>query len=457
MSESVLPQPGRVEHEDSPERKRELRRVITSSFIGSTIEFYDFILYATASALVFGPVFFSQLDPQFAIVASYLTFAAGYVARPLGGIIFGHFGDKVGRKKMLLASMTIMGVVSVLIGLVPPIETWGAIMLLVLRALQGIAIGGEWGGAALMSMEHAGKKNRGFAASFANAGAPFGAFLGTAALGLFALLPEEQFLSWGWRIPFLFSAALLIVGLYIRLKVSESPVFQEAQAKAAQAKVAKPKVPLVEILRRPKTLLIVGFAGIGGFAIQAMFSTFAISFAEEHGTAPSVALWSFAFSQFFAAITIPAFAALSDRLGRRPVMVTGYVLMAAFAFPVFWMLAQGSTVLTVAAFMISLPLFQAMTFGPMAAFLGESFGTMSRYTGASLGYQIASLLGAGFTPAIVASIYAAQGGVINGPAWYLIAACILSALVLIFLVKESGSNELSSTKQTQTNEYEVAH
>ena len=447
MTESVLSDTRAAENENSRGRQRELRRVITSSFIGSTIEFYDFILYATASALVFGPVFFSQLDPQFAIVASYLTFAAGYIARPVGGILFGHFGDKIGRKKMLLASMTIMGVVSVLIGLVPPIETWGAIMLLVLRALQGIAIGGEWGGAALMSLEHAGKKNRGFAASFANAGAPFGAFLGTAALGLFALLPEEQFLSWGWRIPFLFSAALLIVGLYIRMKVSESPIFKEAQAKAAVQKAEKPKVPLFEVLRRPGTLLIVGFAGIGGFAIQAMFSTFAISFAEQHGTPASVALWAFAFSQLFAAITIPAFAAASDRLGRRPVMISGYVLMAAFAFPVFWMLSQGSSVLTVAAFLISLPLFQAMTFGPMAAFLGESFGTMSRYTGASLGYQIASLLGAGFTPAIVASIYAAQGGVIMGSVWYLIAACVLSALVLIFLVRESGDAEIQTDQQ----------
>lgn len=447
MTESVMRASGTVTEENSPERQRELRRVVTSSFIGSTIEFYDFILYATASALVFGPVFFSQLDPQFAIVASYLTFAAGYVARPVGGILFGHFGDKIGRKKMLLASMTIMGVVSVLIGLVPPIETWGAIMLLVLRALQGVAIGGEWGGAALMSLEHAGKKNRGFAASFTNAGAPFGAFLGTAALGLFALLPEEQFLSWGWRIPFLFSAALLIVGLYIRLKVRESPVFQEAQEKAQEKKASQSKVPILEVLRRPKTLLVIGIAGIGGFGIQAMFSTFAISYAEEHGTDPSVALWAFAFSQLFAAVTIPAFAAISDRVGRRPVMIAGLVLMAAFTFPAFWMLSQGSTVLTIAAFMISLPLFQSMTFGPMAAFLGESFGTMSRYTGASLGYQIASLLGAGLTPALVASLYAAQGGSIDGPAWYLIALCLLSALVLVFFVRESGKAEIRTPEQ----------
>ncbi|WP_404290008.1 MFS transporter [Glutamicibacter arilaitensis] len=422
---------------------RELRRVMTSSFVGSAIEFYDFILYATAATLVFGPVFFSTLDPALAIVASYLTFAAGYAARPLGGIIFGHFGDRVGRKKMLITSMTIMGVVSVLIGLVPPIETWGAIMLLVLRALQGIAIGGEWGGAALMSLEHAGKKNRGFAASFANAGAPFGAFLGTAAMGLFALLPEDQFLAWGWRVPFLISAVLLIFGLYIRLKVSESPLFEQAQAAAMAVKSQKPKVPLFEILRAPKTLIIIGLCGVGGFAIQAMFSTFGVSFAKENGTSPSVALWAFALSQLVATFTIPFFAAISDKIGRKRVMVTGLILMSIFAFPIYGMLAQGSTMLTILAFMIALPLFQSMTFGPMAAFLGESFSTGSRYTGASLGYQISSLLGAGFTPALVASIYGAQGGVVAGSVWYLIGLCVLSALVMLFLAKESSKLDLT--------------
>lgn len=430
--------------QDSPEQRRELRRVISSSFVGSMIEFYDFILYATASALVFGPVFFSTLEPQLAMVASYLTFAVGYISRPIGGVVFGHFGDKFGRKKALLTSMVIMGVVSILIGLVPPIETWGAFMLIVLRALQGIAIGGEWGGAALMSLEHAGKKNRGFAASFANAGGPFGAFLGTAALALFALLPEEQFLSWGWRIPFLFSAALLVVGLYIRLKVSESPLFKEAQLKKAAAKEATPKMPLLQVFRRPGVLLLVGLAGVGAFGIQAMFSTFGIKYAESTGTSASVALWAFAASQLVAAFTIPLFAAISDRLGRRPVMIAGLTLMVILAFPLFWMIGQGSGALTVLAFLIALPIFQSMTFGPMAAFLGESFGTNARYTGASLGYQIASLLGAGFTPAIVASIFAAQGGSINGAVLYMIGLCVLSAVVLAFFVKESGKVDISA-------------
>lgn len=444
MTDAIKTYPGTTpQDEDSPEKRRELRRVITSSFVGSMIEFYDFILYATAAALVFGPVFFSTLDPQMAMVASYLTFAVGYISRPIGGIVFGHFGDKFGRKKALLTSMTIMGVVSILVGLVPPIETWGAFMLIILRALQGIAIGGEWGGAALMSLEHAGKKNRGFAASFANAGGPFGAFLGTAALALFALLPEEQFLSWGWRIPFLFSAALLVVGLYIRLKVSESPLFEEAQKKKAEATAIAPKIPLFQVFRRPGTLLLVGLSGIGAFGIQAMFSTFGIKFAESTGTSASVALWAFALSQLVAAFTIPLFAALSDRVGRRPVMISGLLLMAFLAFPIYWLIGQGSAGLTILGFLIALPIFQSLTFGPMAAFLGESFGTTARYTGASLGYQIASLLGAGFTPAIVAAIFAAQGGSISGAVWYLIGLCTVSAVVLIFFVRESGNVDIS--------------
>lgn len=416
---------------------REVRRVVLSSFLGSTIEYYDFILYASASALVFGPVFFANLDPLTATIASYLTFATGYLSRPIGGIVFGHFGDRVGRKKMLMISMSVMGIASVLIGLVPPIETWGAIMLLILRAVQGIAIGGEWGGAALMSLEHSSKKHRGFAASFTQAGGPTGAFLGTAALALFALLPREEFLAWGWRIPFLFSAALLIIGLYVRAKVSESPVFKEALAQAEQKSAERPRIPLLEVLRRPGTLLIVGLAGMAAFTTQALFSTFGVTYATNTGTDASVSLWAFAISQLCAAFTIPAFAALSDRIGRRPVMVGGLLLLAVLAFPLFSMLSAGQSWLTIAAFIIALAVCQSMMFGPMAAYLGENFGTKSRYTGASLGYQIAALLGAGFTPTIAASIFAGAGGEITGVIWYLIGALVVSALVILFLSRES--------------------
>lgn len=424
--------------------KSQFRRVVLSSYLGSTIEFYDFILYATASSIVFGPVFFAGMDPLLATFASYLTFATGYLARPLGGVIFGHYGDRVGRKKMLVISMTVMGVASVLVGLVPAVPIWGAVALLVLRAVQGIAIGGEWGGAALMSMEHAGAKNRGFAASFANAGGPAGAFLGTAALALFALLPEEDFLSWGWRIPFLFSVVLLVLGLYVRSKISESPIFEAALELEAKKTGAKRAVPVVEVLRRPKTVLIVGVVGMGSFVLQALFSTFAITYATSSGISKSEGLWAFAICQLLATAAIPAFAALSDRVGRRPVIFVGLALGAAMIYPVFGLLGSGSFGLVLLAFIIQLTLCQSMTFGPMAAFLGENFGTTSRYTGASLGYQLASLLGAGFTPVIVSGIYAAQGGEISGVIWYAVILCAVSAVVLLFFTKESRNIDIST-------------
>ncbi len=422
---------------DTAKDPKEIRRVITSSFIGSTIEFYDFILYATAASIVFGPVFFSTLDPMMGTIASYLTFAAGYLARPIGGIIFGHFGDRLGRKRMLMVSLTVMGVASMLIGLVPPIEVWGAFMLLLLRLVQGIAIGGEWGGATLMALEHSSTSKRGFAASFANAGGPAGAFLGTAALALFALLPSEQFLAWGWRIPFLLSGVLLIVGLYIRSRVAESPVFTAALDLAAVARRKRPQIPVMQVLRRPGTLITIGLVGMAAFVVQAMFSTFVIGYAVQTGTDRSVALWAFAVSQLVAAFTIPAAAALSDRLGRKPVMMSGLVLIGVLAFPLFGLVATGQSWGVYAAFLLALPLCQSLMFGPMAAFLAENFATSSRYTGASLGYQIAALLGAGFTPALASTIFAAGGGAIGGVVWFLIGMCAVSLVVLAVFARES--------------------
>lgn len=424
------------------------RRVILSSYLGTTIEMYDFILYATASAIVFGPVFFSTLDPLTATIASYATFATGYLARPIGGIVFGHFGDRIGRKKMLMISMITMGAVSFLIGLVPAIPIWGAVMLVVLRAVQGIAIGGEWGGAALMSLEHAEKRSRGLAASFTNAGGPSGAFLGTAALATVALLPEEQFLSWGWRLPFLASIVLLAIGLYVRAKVAESPVFEQAMKKAqeldAQKKEKKRSLPIADVLRKPGALFTVGLVGMGAFAIQSLFSTFGITFSVLNGVTQAQGLWAFAISQALAAVGIPVAAHYSDKFGRKPVMLAGLVGMAVLAWPIFLLLGSGNWSLVVLGFVIALPILQACTFGPMAAFLAENFATASRYTGASLGYQIAALLGAGFTPVIAASIFAAQDGALTGVLIFLITGMLISAAVLVVFAKESRHHDITA-------------
>lgn len=427
---------------DRRSQDREARRVILSSYLGSTIEYYDFLLYASASALVFPHVFFQDLDPVAGVIASYGTFAAGYLARPLGGAIFGHFGDKLGRKKMLILSMFVMGIGSTLIGLIPSsasIGSWGAILLILLRVSQGIAVGGEWGGAALMALEHSSKGKRGFAASFTNAGAPTGAALGTTVLGLFAAMPTEQFLSWGWRIPFLASLLLLVVGIVVRSKVSESPIFKEAVARE-EAQGDKPKLPILEVLRRPKALIYTMLAGASGFALQVFLSTFGVAYAVEHGATRQNVLYMFALASLVSIVFVVGMGRLSDRLGRRPVMIGGLIAFIALIYPMFGWLGSANTFLILVAFCVGL-ICHAAVFGPLAAFVSEQFGTTSRYTGASLGYQFATLLGAGFTPTILSSIYGGTGGNANWVVGYLAALALISA-VFILLTRESKDLDL---------------
>ncbi|CEA09621.1 Inner membrane metabolite transport protein YhjE [Arthrobacter saudimassiliensis] len=426
------------------QRQSEARKVILSSYLGSTIEFYDFLLYASASALVFPQVFFQDLDPLAGTIAAYGTFAAGYLARPLGGAIFGHFGDRLGRKKMLILSMLIMGIASTLIGLIPGsalIGSWGAVILVLLRVCQGIAVGGEWGGAALMALEHSEKGRRGFAASFANAGAPSGAALGTVVLGIFSTLPEDQFLSWGWRVPFLLSVALLVVGLVVRARIAESPIFEAAVAKEA-AEPTKPKVPILEVLRRPKALIFTMLAGASGFALQVFLSTFSVSYAVENGAARPVVLYAFALASVISVVFVVLMGRVSDRYGRRPVMVVGLVGFIAVIFPMFGWLGSNNLLLIFLAFTVGLA-FHAAMYGPLAAFISEQFGTSARYTGASLGYQFATLLGAGFTPTILATLYAGADRSVTPVAGYLAALAALSTL-FILLTRESKDYDLET-------------
>lgn len=428
------------------EKRKESRRVILSSYLGSSIEFYDFLLYASASALVFPTVFFSNLDPLAGTIASYGTFAAGYLARPLGGAIFGHFGDKLGRKKMLVLSMFIMGIASTLIGLVPgsaTIGSWGAILLIGLRMCQGIAVGGEWGGAALMALEHSEKGRRGFAASFTNAGAPTGAALGTFILGTTAaLLPSEDFLAWGWRIPFLLSFVLLIIGMIVRSRISESPIFLAALEKEKQQPTKK-KPPIIDVLRRPRALILTMLAGASGFALQVLLSTFSVGYATEFGAERSSVLYAFALASVISIFFVVFFAHISDRLGRRPVMLAGLVMFVAYLPAFFKMMESNNWWLIFAAFTIALAL-HAIIFGPLAAFISEQFGTGSRYTGASLGYQFATLLGAGFTPTIIATLYASTGGTSVTPVMlYLIGLAIVSAAAII-MTRESKDFDLET-------------
>jgi MFS family permease len=287
-----------------------MRRVLFSSFLGSMVEFYDFLLYGTAAALVFNHLFFSNLSPVVGTIASFGTLAAGYIARPIGGVVFGHFGDKIGRKSMLVLTMSLMGGASFLIGLLPTYATVGwlaPVLLVLLRVVQGFAVGGEWGGAALMALEHATEKNRGFAGSFATMGAPAGAVLSTVVLAIVTLLPDDQFLSFGWRIPFLLSALLVALGLWVRLKVTESPLFQEAVSAAEAAPVAKKRFPIVEVLRNnPLQVLTGAGAGIGAFVLQALLATFSLTIAVGGGLPRSTALWLFAAGSFVQIFALPA-------------------------------------------------------------------------------------------------------------------------------------------------------
>ncbi|MFF2246394.1 MFS transporter [Arthrobacter sp. NPDC058130] len=437
---------------DAGTRRREARTVIASSYLGSTIEYYDFLLYATAAAVVFPKVFFSGMDEWVGVVAAYGTFAAGYVARPLGGIIFGHFGDRLGRKGMLIVSMLVMGIASTLIGLVPGASVagpWGAVMLVVLRVCQGIAVGGEWGGAALMALEHSESGKRGFAASFVNAGAPTGAVLGTLVMGAFAALPNDQFLAWGWRVPFLLSFVLLGIGMFVRLKVSESPIFKAAiEAEAAannpsqSSAAARREIPLLHVLRRPKTLIFTMLAGAAGFALQVVLATFSVTYAVSKGADRQGVLYAFAAASFVSIAFVIMGGRLSDKLGRRPVMIGGLVLFILYLTPMFQLLSSNNIGLIFVAFAVGLMIHSTL-FGPLAAFVSEQFGTTSRYTGASLGYQLATLLGAGFTPGIVAQIFKDSGQDTAAVVWYLAIMSVVS-IVFILLTREPKNNDLQT-------------
>ncbi|MDT7609955.1 MAG: hypothetical protein QOG96_4458 [Pseudonocardiales bacterium] len=416
----------------------QLRRAVASSFIGSVIEYYDFLLYATAAAVVFGKVFFAALDPLTATVASFGTFAAGYLARPLGGILFGHFGDRIGRKKMLVTTMTLMGVASFLIGALPTygqIGIWAPVALVTLRVLQGVAVGGEWGGAVLMSAEHA-TSRRGLWASFTNAGAPCGMVLSTVVLTVTAAASGERaFLAWGWRVPFLLSILLLGIGLFIRLKVEETPVFAAAERSA--------RVPLFDVLRNhPRNLLLAVGVGLAAFVAQGTLTTFLIAYGVQVGYSRQTVLSGLTLSSVLAVAGIIGYSALSDRLGRRPVVLAGAVAMAAFSFLLFPLVDSGNVVLLVVTLVLGQAVIQPAMYGPLAALCTELFSTRSRYTGASLGYQLSGL-GAGLAPVLFASILAGGGSTMTIS--LIISGFCLLTVVCVVLLAETSGNSLTET------------
>ena len=424
-SETATPDPESLNTKD-------LRRVLGSSLMGSVIEYYDFILYATAAALIFDKVFFADLGPGMALFASFGTLAVGYVARPLGGIVFGHFGDVIGRKQMLVLSMLMMGGATVAIGLLPTPETIGLaapLILICLRFIQGISVGGEWGGATLMALEHAPASKRGFAAAFANAGGPAGGLLATFVVSGVSAATGPAFLDWGWRIPFLFSAVLILIGMLIRLKVAETPIFQKLEEEAAQRK-EKQRSPLSRVLRdHPKTVLVTLVASLGFYTCQGILTSWGVSVAVAEGVDRSTVL---NIKGLAAVVTIAVCfytARLSDRLGRRAVLTVGGIAGILWAYPALVLLHSGSAWGFAVAVIVGNGVIQGILAGPVGAYISEQFPPDVRYTGASLAYQGAATLGAGFTPMIATALVMAGGGFhLVAVAWIAVLALGLAAV-----------------------------
>lgn len=414
---------------------RGLRRVVIASVIGATIEWYDFFLYGIVAGIVFNQLYFPSDDPVVSILLAYTTFAVGFVARPLGGVIFGHFGDKIGRKSMLVLTLMIMGVATVLIGLLPTYEQIGVaapILLLLLRIAQGLGIGGEWGGAVLMAYEYAPENKRGFYASLPQIGLAIGLCLASGVTALTSLLPEEQFMAWGWRIGFVASIVLVAVGLYIRLRILETPEFQKVKESRTEA-----KMPIVDAIRGyPKNILLgMGARYIDGVFFN-VFAVFSIVYLSKYVQVPdtegfvprTTALWIVAISAFVMIFTIPLFGKLSDSWGRPKTYAIGALLLALVTYPAFWVMSSGDPIMIGLALIIPFGIIYAMCYGPEAALFADLFDARVRYTGISFVYQFSGIFASGITP-IIATYLITTG---NGSPWYLCAYVVFAALVSMF-------------------------
>jgi MHS family shikimate/dehydroshikimate transporter-like MFS transporter len=417
-----------------------LRHIVLASVLGTTVEWYDFLIYGMGAALVFNKLFFPNFDPLVGTLAAFGSYAVGFVARPVGGAIFGHFGDRLGRKAMLTLTMIIMGGGTFLIGLLPTYEHVGIlapILLIVLRLMQGIGIGGEWGGAVLMVIESGDAKRRGFLGSLVQVGFPLGLVAATIVFSAVAKLPEAEFVSWGWRVPFLVSFLLVGVGLFVRLKLVETPKFESLRARDEIA-----KLPIVDVLVRDwKNFLIAVGLKVSEVAWVYILTVFLVFYAATKLSLPrALILDAVLYGALLELVTVPLFGLLSDRVGRKPLYITGAVFSVLFAFPLFQLLDSKDPTTITLTIAVAMSLCHGMMFGPQAAFLPELFGTKVRYSGASLGCQISAALSGGFAPLIATSLLGLAGGT-QGISLYLIGLGSIT-LVAVFAARETAFKEL---------------
>ena len=406
-----------------------LRRVVVGALVGTALEWYDFFIYGTAAALVFNVLFFPQSDPAVGTLTAFATFGVGFVFRPLGGILFGHIGDRIGRRETLILTTLVMGLSTGVIGLLPTyasIGAWAPALLVLMRVLQGLGAGAEFGGASTLLAEHAPPERRGYYTSFAQTGVQIGLVLGTVAFLLVGLLPEEQLLSWGWRVPFLVSFLLIGVSLYVRLRVEESPVFRQV---AKEQRLVR--LPVVETLRTyPRNLLIGVGAHIADTAAVYLFATFTVAYATGTlGIPRSTVLTGVILFGLVVIVLQPVFGALSDRIGRKPLNVFSVVFLAAFIYPFFMLLRTEQPVLVVLALVVATALGVAPMIAVQPAFYAELFGARVRYSGFATSREVGAAL-AGFTPLLATAMVADDGS----PWWvaaYLIGLCAISLVAFL--------------------------
>jgi metabolite-proton symporter len=424
-----------------------VRKVIVASLIGTSLEWYDFFIYGTAAALVFNEIFFPSFEPLVGTLLAFTTYAVGFIARPLGGFIFGHYGDRIGRKNVLVATLLLMGIATFLIGLLPTynsIGVWAPILLVALRFLQGLGLGGEWGGAVLMTLESGAANRRGLNASWPQVGVPLGLLLANGVLALMGVLTNDPaFLSWGWRVPFLLSGLLVLVGLWIRMTISESPLFREVEESHTQA-----GAPIIEVLRRyPKQVLLAIGARVGVDVAFYTFVLFITTYVATYLELPrNYALNAVLIAAAVQVGLIPFFGSLSDRFARRPVYLAGAIGAAVWVFVFFPLLDTGQFWLIVLAAVVALVLHAAM-YGPQAAFISEMFPTTVRYTGASMGYQLAGIIGGALAPIISVALLDRFDTSIAVSVYAVV--MLLVTIVCVLLAPETSKIDLHTDPATQ--------